>query len=110
MRAVLVLLVCATASLGLVRAYSVEPTQADFSGWTDTIRPYNYVAQTICCNFDSLRYVELFAGEYGQGGTYTVTVLDGIVQLMSSSGDRVPNHGWVKFEDWDTLRRFTKGY
>jgi len=28
---------------------------------------------------------------------------------MTSAGNGVPDHGWVKFEDWDQQVAFTKG-
>jgi len=51
-----------SVSLALVQGYSVEPVKAIWSGSTDTIPPYNYVAQTVTCcwdELDSLCYVEL---------------------------------------------------
>ncbi|MFO7639156.1 MAG: hypothetical protein R6X14_07700, partial [bacterium] len=62
MRKALLVVMIATIQTGsaLMQAYSVEPVKASWSGWTDTIRPYNYISQTITCNFDSLKRVELF--------------------------------------------------
>ena len=42
------LLVAATVSHGLVRAYGVEPVSAQLSGWTDTL------SQTVTCCWDQL--------------------------------------------------------
>jgi len=43
-----------TVSSALVQGYSVEPVKASWSGSTDTVPPYNYVAQTVTCNWDEL--------------------------------------------------------
>jgi hypothetical protein len=64
-----------------VTGYHVEPVKAVWSGWTAF---QGYVSQTVTCNFDSLSYVELFAGAKGNGGAYTATVYDGNMQLMTS--------------------------
>jgi len=55
-------LAVASVSLGYVRAYSVEPQTASQSGWTRFVEPNNYVSQVVTICFDSLAYVELFAG------------------------------------------------
>jgi hypothetical protein len=107
MRIVAVLITLFGAGFCLVRSYSVEPRTAQLSGWTHG--EDGYVAQTVTCSFDSLSYIELFAGAKGAGGAYTATVYDGTSPVMSSSGDRVPEHGWVKFENWNTRVAFTKG-
>jgi len=65
--AVALVTMCGYAA-ALVVGYHVEPVKASWSGHTDTIPPNNYVAQTVTCNFDSLSYVELFAGAKGNGG------------------------------------------
>ena len=61
----IVLLVAAgcTEALAYVRAYAVDPVKAQWSGWTRTLQGQNQVSEVITCNFDSLCYVELFAGE-----------------------------------------------
>jgi hypothetical protein len=43
-------------------------------------------------------HVELFAGVRGNGGAYTATVYEDNTQLMTSTGDKVPDHGWVRFD------------
>jgi len=58
---VLVTLILSSAH-GYVSAYHVEPVKALLSGWSTL---YENVAQTVTCNFDSLSYVELFAGAKG---------------------------------------------
>ncbi|MCX6843467.1 MAG: hypothetical protein NTX53_14435 [candidate division WOR-3 bacterium] len=106
--AVAMAMMCGLASASVV-GYHVEPVKASWSGHTDTIPPNNYVAQTVTCNFDSLSYVELFAGAKGDSGTYTATVYDGNTQLMTSDGSQDHDCRWVRFEDWDQQVAFTKG-
>ncbi len=48
------------ALLALTSAYSVEPVQQSWSGKAHWVLG---VSQIITCNFDSLEYVELFAGD-----------------------------------------------
>jgi hypothetical protein len=74
--AVAVVVMCACASAYVV-GYHVEPVKALWSGLTRTIWGQDYVSQTVTCNFDSLSYVELFAGAKGAGGAYTATVYEG---------------------------------
>ncbi len=51
---VILLTLCASVSFALLRAYSVEPVRAQWSGWTDTVPGRDYISQTITGNFDSL--------------------------------------------------------
>jgi hypothetical protein len=58
----ILLVAAASIAVALVQAYSVAPKTAAMSGWTgrgDT------VSEVVTCNFDSLVYVELFAGDKG---------------------------------------------
>ncbi|MBM3313967.1 hypothetical protein FJY70_05200, partial [candidate division WOR-3 bacterium] len=105
-KAAYLLLLMVAESAAVVRAYSVEPVCADWSGWTGF---QNTVSEVITCNFDSLAYVELFAGAKGAGGAYTATVLEDGMPLTSSDGDRVPDHAWVRFDAWTQQVGFTKG-
>lgn len=105
---VMLLLLLAGAAFPYVVGYHVEPVKALWSGWTPSQFPNNYVAQTVTCNFDSLSYVELFAGEPGDS-QYVVTVLDSGSELTHSSGTQGRSHSWVKFEDWSDTIAFTKG-
>ncbi|MBM3315379.1 hypothetical protein FJY71_06015 [candidate division WOR-3 bacterium] len=108
MRRVLVALALGAAvAQGYVRAYSVEPKTANWSGWTQG--EDGYVSQIVTCNFDTLKYVELFAGARGAGGAYTATVLEGGAPLMWSNGTQSQSESWVKFENWNTSIAFTKG-
>jgi hypothetical protein len=91
------LLLMAGAAFPYVVGYHVEPVQAAWSGWVGYQSPNNKVSEFITCNFDSLSYVELFGGGRGNGGAYTATVYDGSAPLMTSTGNGVPDHGWVKF-------------
>jgi hypothetical protein len=105
---VLGLLLLAGAAFPYVVGVHVDPVQALWSGEADP-RPDHGVAQTVTCNFDSLSYVELFAGAKGNGGTYTAIVYEGDAELTRSAGNGVPDHGWVKFSNWDQQVAFTKG-
>ncbi|GEM_PF-1276236 len=109
MRGVTLLLAIAGAAFPLVVGYHVEPVKAAWSGWTSHQAPYNRVSEVITCNFDSLSYVELFAGVKGNGGAFAATVFEGNTQLMTSLGNTVPDHGWVRFENWNTHVAYTKG-
>jgi hypothetical protein len=86
-RTVAALLLFVGAAFPYVAGYDVEPVKALWSGWAPSQYPNNYVAQTVACNFDSLSYVELFAGSKGSGGTYTATVYDNGVLLMSNNAN-----------------------
>ncbi len=98
----LLLLASAGISLGLVQAYSVTPTRGQWSDWAPSQFPYNYVSQTLTCNFDSLAYVELFVGDRGANPdlSYKAEVYEpGGVHPVASS-DRVTaqqNWAWLKF-------------
>jgi hypothetical protein len=70
---VLMALVLSSAH-GYVTGYHVEPVKAAWSGLTRYLEPNNFVSQGVTCNFDSLSYVELFAGAKGNGGAYQVQV------------------------------------
>jgi len=94
---------------GYVTCCHVEPIKAAWSGWTGRWEPNNNVSQTVTCNFDSLSYVELFAGAKGSGGPYWLSVRLGGLEVVSSDGDSVPDHGWVRFQNWNRRIAFTKG-
>jgi hypothetical protein len=100
---------CAGTSLGLVKAYSIEPSRAAWSNWTRPLEPDNHVSEVLTCNFDTLAYVELFAGVKGNGGLYTATVYEDEVPLMSSKGVQDSDCRWVRFENWSSQAAFTKG-
>jgi hypothetical protein len=105
-----VLLLWASVAFGFVTGYHVEPVKAALSGWTPGEFPNRYVSQTVTCNFDSLSYVELFAGAKGSGGTYYVAVYGGSpTPVMWSTGTQDKNESWVRFENWNTHVAFTKG-
>ncbi len=97
---VISLLVGSTA-LGLLRAYSIEPSMASLSGWT-TLQN-NQVSQIVTCSWDELdsasgAYVELFAGTMAGGGAYHVSVrtYPGDVPIASGNADGNIDHNWVK--------------
>lgn len=107
-RLVLALLLLAGAAFPYVVGVHVDPVQALWSGEADP-RPDHGVSQTVTCNFDSLSYVELFAGAKGNGGSYHVAVYDSGTVRMWSDGTQTQNESWVKFENWNTHVAFTKG-
>jgi hypothetical protein len=103
--AVLLLLIAGVASPSAI-GYHIEPVKALWSGLAD---PEDGVSQQVVACWDTLERVELFAGAKGNGGEYRAGVrLDGD-EIMWSYGNAVPDHGWVKFEDWNTQVAFTKG-
>ena len=99
-----------------VTGYHVEPVKAAWSGWTAF---QGGVSQVITCNFDefdsaSAGYVELFAGEYGQGGAYNLAVTDYVSgQPVASQTGVLPgrDHAWLRFGGitMEPGRAFTKG-
>ena len=62
MKGAVLLLLIAGVAFPYVVGYHVEPVQAAWSGWASRQAPFNKVSELITCNFDSLSYVELFAG------------------------------------------------
>jgi len=111
-KTVVALLLFMGAAFPYVVGYHVEPVKAQWSGWAPSEFPNNYVSQTVTCNFDSLSYVELFAGGIGNGGHYNLDVRDG------STGDRVAykydvtqrqGHSWIRFDTLAIVGAFTKG-
>jgi hypothetical protein len=106
MKGVSLLLLITGAASALVVAYRVEPVKASLSRWT---RRGDSVAQVITCNFDTLAYVELFAGATSSGGLYTATVLEGETPIVSSNGIQSRDGSWVRFEHWSSQVAFTRG-
>jgi hypothetical protein len=106
MKGGMLLLLMVGVACASVVGYHIEPVKASWSGLAD---PEDGVAQSVVACWDSLDRVELFAGAKGNGGEYTATVFDGNTQLMTSPGDTVIDHGWIKFEEWNTQVAFTKG-
>ncbi len=107
-RHVLALLLLAGAAFPYVVGLHVDPVKALWSGKADP-RPGHGVSQTVTCNFDSLSYVELFAGAKGSGGTYYVAAYDGGSVVTWSTGTQDWDSRWVTFENWDRRSAFTKG-
>jgi len=70
---------------------------------------YGGVSQTVTCNFDSLSYVELFAGAKGNGGQYRADVWVDGHESAWSNGTQTQNESWVKFDSWNRRFAFTKG-
>jgi hypothetical protein len=69
MKGAALLLLIAGVAFPYVVGYHVEPVQADWSGWTSKQGSNNKVSEFVTCNFDSLSYVELFAGARDNGGS-----------------------------------------
>jgi len=106
MRGMAIFLAIAGAASAYVVGYHIDPVRVQWSGWAgrrDTL------SQSLTCNFDSLAYVELFAGELGDSSQYVVTVFDDGKELTRSSGMQTRNHVWVKFENWNTRVAYAKG-
>ena len=103
------LLLTAGVAFPYVVGLHVEPVKAEWSGWTPSQYPNNFVSQMVTCNFDSLSYVELFAGARGNSGYYHVAVYDSGSLVMWSDGQQDWDSRWVRFEDWDRQATFTKG-
>jgi hypothetical protein len=98
----------AAAAYGLVNAYHVEPIKAAWSGWT--LGEDGYVSQQVTCCWDSLAYVELFAGDSGStGGDYRVGVLDDGAEVAYAGGVQRQATSWVMFDEWTFTGTFTKG-
>jgi len=110
-RILLAVAVLATAAYPLVTGYKVEPVKASWSGKVWPSPPQGGVSQIITCNFDSLAYVELFAGFSEGDGQYRVVVSEyGGPEVMRSYD--VPaerNHDWLRFDTLDIDGAFTKG-
>ena len=103
---VVMTLLAVTSAWCLTRVISIEPVKATWSG---KAHPVLGVSQIITCNFDSLGhpgYVELFAGEYGQGGDYKLKILT-YPGGNDVSVERVAKHAgpykWVLFDSLDIL-------
>jgi hypothetical protein len=110
MRSICLLVVVAvTAVTASVTAYHIEPRTAAMSGKVPGGRQYGGVSQEVVACWDSLDRVELFAGAKGNGGAYAVQVLVDGDPVMTSPGNGVPDHGWVKFDQWPDTVAFTKG-
>jgi len=79
------LAVCYAAAWALVNAYHVEPRTQAMSGWTRLPpHPSYYVSQIVTCNFDSLAYVELFAGDTCSGEGYNLGGIRGRYPYFSA--------------------------
>lgn len=103
---VLLTLSCAPL-LGLVSVYNVAPVKAGWNGWTHR---GGALSEIITCSFDSLAYVELFAGDSGStGGGYHVSVREGGVELTRADGAQLQPTSWVRFDNWSDTVAFTKG-
>lgn len=88
-------------AFGFFRPYAIEPVKTTWSGWTGA---GDWVSQVITCNFDEMDntcFVELFAGEKGQGGDYNLSVRSypGNVEIASRAGGKYDrSHQWVLFD------------
>ena len=65
---------------------------------------------SITCNFDSLSYVELFAGDSGSTGSgYRVGIYDGGAELTYATGVQHQPASRIHFGNWNRHIAFTKG-
>jgi hypothetical protein len=64
-RICLAVLVTALTAFGYLKSVEVLPTQASWSGSTDTMPPNNWVGQTFVADFDSICYCDVFIGYVG---------------------------------------------
>ena len=97
-----------------VRAYSVEPVKASWSGETRTVPPNNVLAQTVTCCWDSLEAVHLFCGARGDTYRYNLEVKDDTTNArVAYQLGRAPgrDHDWLVFDGiaMDSGATFTKG-
>jgi hypothetical protein len=102
-----VIALIASVASGNVRAYAIDPVRAEWSG---KAHPVLGVSEVLTCNYDSLAYVELFAGDSGSTGSgYRVGVWEGGVELTYATGVQHQPASWVRFDNWNTQVAFTKG-
>jgi hypothetical protein len=98
----------------LVTGYHVEPVKAAWSAWAPSEFPYNYISQTVTCNFDEVVYFELFVGDYNDSGAFKVDVYEvgGEVDPVAYNYGVPPagEHRWLRL-DLTTASgySFTKG-
>jgi hypothetical protein len=99
MKSAVLLLLIAGVAFPYVVGFHVEPVKAQWSGWTHWQQPNNFVSQGVTCNFDTLCYVELFAGAKGGGGAYHLSVLTnpGGSEIASANAAGDVDHKWVRF-------------
>jgi hypothetical protein len=64
-RIIALLLVCIGMALPYLKSMEVEPTRADWSGWTNWQAPNNWVGNTFVANFDSICWCDVFIGYVG---------------------------------------------
>ena len=113
-----VLLLLAGVAFPLVDAYHIDPVDARQSGWA--LGDENHgVSEILTCCWDQLDsasggYVELFAGDYGQGGAYNLSILEypgGTPVAYQDGGTYVRPQHWVRFDRirMEPGQAFTKG-
>ena len=108
-RTILAVAILVASAYPLMTAYKVEPVKASWSGMADA---EDGISQTITCNFDSIKRVELFIGGIGAGGGFNFEVMDAVTEdLVAYKYNVTPegDHRWLPFEDLTVAGSFTKG-
>ena len=100
-RIALAIVVLTAAAYPLVTGCHIDPVQASWSGKVWPTVPQGGVSQIITCNFDSLEYVELFAGDTCLGGEYNLSVrtYPGEFPIASGAGNALRSHSWLMFDN-----------
>jgi hypothetical protein len=86
-KAVLGVLLSLAVSLGLVQVVKIEPVKASWSGCVNRLVPYNYVTQSITCNFDEPIYSEYFTGTATDQQYQVQLQFPGLGGLVVAHGD-----------------------
>lgn len=92
-----VLLLLVGAAFPLVVGYHLDPVKAQWSGWTPSEFPNNYVSEVLTVNFDEPITASLFCGSPGAGGDYNVSILTYPGGFEIASGDTIDpgDHRWA---------------
>jgi len=96
----------------LTRPYAVDPQTASQSG---RVKQPSFVGQYVVCVWDSLSYpgrVELFTGDVGGQGRYTVEVKDSATsEVIARQRFVTPkgNHQWLPFDSLEIIGPFVRG-
>jgi len=97
--ATIALLLLAGTAFPLVVGYHIDPVKAQWSGWTPSEFPNNYVSEILTINFDEPITASLFCGSSGDTGSYSVNIYSypgGVTQLAYKHGVQPPkDHDWL---------------
>jgi hypothetical protein len=98
-----------------LKTYDISPTHYSLSGWTDSIAPNNWVAETFIADFDSAAEVWWFVGDVGNpGNAYDVEIKDYETDVVVAHSygvvARAKGHVWVPFPMTPvTLQKIVRG-